>query len=134
MLTGLQNRQPLGFMGFGASAHIVLKLCKYLYPDSPMMVFARSPEERSFAISLGALWAGKTDETPPLQPRAIIDTTPSWNAIVWSMAHLKAGGRLVINAIRKEPADQDALLTMNYPEHLWMEKEIKSVANITRLD
>lgn len=47
---------------------------------------------------------------------------------------LKPGGRLVINAIRKESIDQDALLLLDYPSHLWMEKEIKSVANVTRLD
>src|SRR5262249_13309832 len=65
---------------------------------------------------------------------AIIDTTPAWKPIVSSMAKLKPGGRLVINAIRKENSDRDSLLKLEYPEHLWMEKEIKSVANITRKD
>ena len=51
-----------------------------------------------------------------------------------ALQFLKPGGRLVINAIRKEDADKDQLLTMNYRQHLWMEKEIKSVANITRRD
>jgi len=133
-LSGLDNHRPLGLMGFGASAHIVLKLSQYLYPDSPIVVFARSEEERSFAISLGARWAGKPDDTPPVRPLAIIDTTPSWNAMVCSLEHLEVGGRLVINAIRKESSDQNALLTLHYPKHLWMEKEIKSVANITRDD
>jgi len=134
MLTGLQNKDVLGLMGFGASAHIVLKLCKYLYPDSPVVVFARSEEEQSFAISLGATWAGNIGDKPLIKPHAIIDTTPSWKAIVASLQALQPGGRLVINAIRKEPSDQDALLGLNYQEHLWMEKEIKSVANITRND
>lgn len=133
-LAGLHEGQPLGLMGFGASAHIVLKLSQYLFPDSPVVVFARSAEERSFAVSLGAAWAGKPDDAPPAKPFAIIDTTPSWNAIVCSLAHLQPGGRVVINAIRKESADKDALLTLSYPDHLWMEKEIKSVANITRQD
>jgi propanol-preferring alcohol dehydrogenase len=134
MLTDLKNKDTLGLMGFGASAHIVLKLCKYLYPDSSIVVFARSDEEQSFAISLGASWAGNITDKPILAPRAIIDTTPSWKAIVASLQVLQPGGRLVINAIRKESFDQDALLKLNYPEHLWMEKEIKSVANITRHD
>jgi len=134
ILTGIQNRDVLGLMGFGASAHIVLKLSKYLFPDSPIIVFARNEEERSFSISLGAIWAGNIGDKPPLNPRAIIDTTPSWKAIVASLQVLQPGGRLVINAIRKESADKSALLDLNYPEHLWMEKEIKSVANITRQD
>ena len=50
------------------------------------------------------------------------------------MRNLKAGGRLVINAIRKEAGDQDYLLNLDYPTHLWMEKEIKSVANVSRRD
>ena len=47
---------------------------------------------------------------------------------------LKPGGRLVINAIRKEDKDKDYLLKLNYHEHLWMEREIKSVANVARKD
>ena len=51
-----------------------------------------------------------------------------------ALANLTPGGRLVINAIRKESADQDYLLSLDYPSHLWMEKEIKSVANVSRKD
>ncbi|MGD8367310.1 MAG: alcohol dehydrogenase, partial [Desulfobacterales bacterium] len=47
---------------------------------------------------------------------------------------LRAGGRLVINAIRKEDGDKDQLLRIQYPDHLWLEKEIKSVANVARVD
>ncbi len=133
-LTGLKDGETLGLMGFGASAHIVLKLAKHLYPHSTIVVFARSEEERTFAISLGAAWAGDISDSPPLKAQAIIDTTPSWKAIVSSLQNLDRGGRLVINAIRKESTDKDSLLAMNYQEHLWMEKEMKSVANITRTD
>ena len=51
-----------------------------------------------------------------------------------ALANLNTGGRLVINAIRKESADQDYLLRLDYGRHLWMEKEIKSVANVARRD
>lgn len=51
-----------------------------------------------------------------------------------ALKNLVPGGRLVINAIRKEEFDKDYLLKLDYPEHLWMEKEIKSVANVTRED
>ena len=51
-----------------------------------------------------------------------------------ALKNLEPGGRLVINAIRKEDADKEALLRMNYARHLWLEKDIKSVANVTRRD
>ena len=51
-----------------------------------------------------------------------------------ALANLRAGGRLVINAIRKEEADKSSLMNLSYQEHLWQEKEIKSVANITHQD
>ena len=70
----------------------------------------------------------------PRDARAIIDTTPAWTPIVQALANLEPGGRLVVNAIRKEEADKSALLGLDYPKHLWLEKEIKSVANVTRLD
>jgi propanol-preferring alcohol dehydrogenase len=54
--------------------------------------------------------------------------------VVEALGNLLAGGRLVINAIRKESLDQHYLLKMDYPSHLWLEKEIKSVANVTRQD
>lgn len=133
-LTGLQDGQNLGLTGFGASGHLILKMAMYLYPRSKVLVFARSAEERAFAVSLGAVWAGKGSEHPPFLAHAIIDTTPVWEPVVQSMEHLLPAGRLVINAIRKEAGDQDSLLRVRYQDHLWMEKEIKTVANITRRD
>jgi propanol-preferring alcohol dehydrogenase len=65
---------------------------------------------------------------------AIIDTTPAWNPVVEALANLRPGGRLVINAIRKEDGDKDHLIQLSYHDHLWLEKEIKSVANVTRRD
>jgi propanol-preferring alcohol dehydrogenase len=132
-LTGLKNGQRLGLTGFGASGHLVLKMVKYRYPNTEVYVFARSAEERSFAMELGAVWAGNTTEPAPHKLDTIIDTTPAWEPIVEALANLESGGRLVINAIRKE-GDKQSLLKLNYPVHLWLEKEIKSVANITRSD
>ena len=90
--------------------------------------------EQEFARELGADWAGDTEDEPPEKLNSIIDTTPVWKPIVEAMKNLKPGGRLVINAIRKEELDKDYLLKLDYPEHLWMEKEIKSVANVARQD
>jgi alcohol dehydrogenase, propanol-preferring len=126
--------QALGLTGFGGSAHLVLQLVRHIYPNTRVYVFARDPETRAFALGLGAVWAGDTAERAPVALDAIIDTTPAWKPVVEALANLKPGGRLVINAIRKEGRDQNALLGLSYGDHLWMEKEIKSVANVTARD
>ena len=133
-LTGLTDGQRLGLTGFGASAHLVLQIVRRQYSRSPVYVFARSPEERDFALELGARWAGDTHDAPPEPLHAIIDTTPAWGPVVAALKCLTPGGRLVINAIRKEAGDRRRLLELDYGEHLWHEKEIKSVANVTRRD
>lgn len=133
-LTGVSNGQSLGLTGFGASGHLVMKMVRHKFPDSKVYVFARSPKEREFALELGAVWAGDTTDDSPEKLDAIIDTTPVWKPVVEALRQLKPGGRLVINAIRKEDFDQDYLLKLDYPGHLWMEKEIKSVANVERRD
>lgn len=133
-LTGLKDGQSLGLTGFGASAHLVLKMVQYRYPHSRVYAFARNEAERAFARELGVTWAGDTFEQSPEKLHCIIDTTPAWTPIVEALKDLESGGRLVINAIRKEETDKDALLRLDYPTHLWCEKEIKSVANITRSD
>jgi alcohol dehydrogenase, propanol-preferring len=133
-LCNLQDGKSLGLMGFGGSNHIVLKTAKYKYPNSQIFVFSRNANERDFALSLGAAWAGAIDEVPPEGLDAIIDTTPVWGPISEALKHLKPGGRLVINAIRKEDLDKEVLLKLDYPTQLWLEKEIKSVANVTRAD
>ena len=133
-LTTLRDGQILGLTGFGASAHLVLKMARQRLPNSPVFVFARNVNERAFARELGAAWAGDTADAPPELCAAIIDTTPVWTPIVAALKNLAAGGRLVINAIRKEDADKDVLRQIDYAAYLWREKEIKSVANVTRRD
>jgi len=130
----LREGQRLGLTGFGASAHLVLKMVGYRFPGVQVYVFARSPGERAFARALGAVWAGDTTDTAPHPLDRIIDTTPAWTPVVEALRNLKPGGRLVINAIRKEAADRDAMLRLDYSSHLWHEKEIKSVANVARSD
>jgi propanol-preferring alcohol dehydrogenase len=133
-LANLHDGEPLGLTGFGASAHLVLQLSRHLYPDSEIFVFARSERERQFARDLGASWAGDTSDRSPLALAAVIDTTPAWKPVVEALANLAPGGRLVVNAIRKEAADKAELQRLDYPLHLWMEKEVKSVANVARRD
>ncbi len=133
-LTNMTEGENLGLTGFGASAHLVLKMIKHKFPNSKVFVFARSEEEREFARELGAVWAGDTTDESPEKLHSIIDTTPVWKPIVEALKNLEKGGRLVINAIRKESIDNEYLLKLDYPTHLWWEKEIKSVANVARSD
>jgi propanol-preferring alcohol dehydrogenase len=133
-LTNVTDGQPLGLTGFGGSAHLVLQIARHQYPGSPVYVFARDPSARALAIELGATWAGDTAARPPAPLRSIIDTTPAWRPMVEALANLQPGGRLVINAIRKEDADKAELFALSYHEHLWMEREIKTVANVTQHD
>ena len=133
-LAELANGERLGLTGFGGSAHLVLQLARHLYPKSEIYVFARDAAARDFAVQLGAVWAGDTADRAPEPLHAIIDTTPAWKPVVEALGNLRPGGRLVINAIRKEDRDKDYLLNLSYHEHLWLEKEIKSVANVTPAD
>lgn len=133
-LAKISDGQVLGLTGFGGSGHLVLQMAKHIYPNGKVFVFARSKTEQAFALELGADWSGDTSDTPPEAPHAIIDTTPAWKPVLAALERLRPGGRLVINAIRKEAADRDLMANISYEEHLWLEKEIKSVANVTHRD
>ena len=65
---------------------------------------------------------------------SIIVTTPVWLSVIESLKNLQPGGRLVINSISKEEADKESLQGLAYPVHLWLEKGIKSFANICQKD
>jgi propanol-preferring alcohol dehydrogenase len=133
-LTGMKDGENIGLIGFGASAHLVIQMAKYRYPNCRIFVFARSEGERNFAKEIGAFWTGRVEDDSPEKLHCAIDTTPVWRPVVEALKNLERGGRLIINAIRKEEVDKDFLLKLNYPRHLWLEKEIKSVANVARRD
>lgn len=133
-LSQIQDGQDLGLTGFGASAHLVLKMVRHQFPRVRVFVFARSEADRQFAKELGATWAGDTQEPSPQKLHAIIDTTPAWTPVVSALSNLAPSGRLVVNAIRKEDTDKRVLLDLDYSRDLWLEKEIKSIANVTRRD
>jgi propanol-preferring alcohol dehydrogenase len=133
-LSGLRNGESLGLTGFGSSGRLVLQMSRFLFPDSPLYVFARSAQERELALELGAQWAGDTGEQPPRPLNAAIDTTPAWLPVLSALAVLAPGGRLIINAIGKESGDHNLLTELDYARHLWREKSIKTVANVTRAD
>ena len=134
MLAGIRDWDALGLTGFGGSAHLVLQMVRHRLPRVRVHVFARSAGERAFALELGACWAGDTDAVPPEPLDAVIDTTPAWKPVISALARLRRGGRLVINAIRKEDSDKNELMRLDYAAHLWQEKQVQSVANVTRRD
>jgi propanol-preferring alcohol dehydrogenase len=133
-LAGLQDGAALGLYGFGASNHLVLKIAQERYPRSRILVFSRNPRERAQALELGAAWSGAIQDEPPEPMAAAIDATPAWLPMIEAMKHLLPGGRLVVNAIRKEDTDKGELLNLDFSSGLWMEKELMSVANVTRQD
>ena len=120
--SGLNFDFVMSLIAFSISSILAALIC--VYPI--FMVFPRS--------RVPAAWAGTIDEIPPEGLDAIIDTTPVWGPDLEALKRLKPGGRLVINAIRKEESDKEILLKLDYASQLWMEKEIKSVANVTRAD
>lgn len=133
-LTGMEDGKTLGLYGFGSAHHLVIQMASYLFPNSKKFVITRNPVERELAKDLGAEWAGDIGERTPEKLDCAIDTTPAWKPVLSALENLEKGGRLVINAIRKEAGDKEFLLKLDYERHLWMEKEIKSVANVTRAD
>ncbi|UCF44404.1 MAG: zinc-dependent alcohol dehydrogenase family protein [Planctomycetota bacterium] len=129
-LADITDGQNIGLFGFGASAHIVIQIVRYKFPNSPVFVFTKTAEHAKLAESLGAAWTGRSGDRPPAKLNKIMDFTPVGECVRDALAVLDRGGRLVINAIRKETA----VPALNYAEYLWLEREIKSVANVTRAD
>jgi propanol-preferring alcohol dehydrogenase len=127
-ISGIKKDQTLGLFGFGASAHIVIQVAKYW--GCKIFVFTRSEEHRNLARKLGASWAGGPEDEPPEKLNCAIDFTPVGETVVHALRVLEKGGRLVLAVIRK----RSAIPPLDYALHLWDEKEIKSVANITRKD
>jgi propanol-preferring alcohol dehydrogenase len=127
-LSGMKKGQTLALFGFGASAHIVIQMAKYWGYE--VFVFTRSEEHRNLAKQLGASWTGNPEEEPPKKVHCAIDFTPVGETVPNALKALEKGGRLVIAVIRK----RNPIPPMDYAQLLWDEKEIKSVANITRED
>jgi len=127
-LSGINPGQTLGLFGFGASAHIVIQVARYW--GCSVYVFTRSEEHRNLARELGAVWTGRAGDEPPEKLNCAIDFTPVGETVPNALRVLEKGGRLVMAVIRK----RNPVPSLDYAELLWHEKEIKSVANITRQD
>jgi propanol-preferring alcohol dehydrogenase len=129
-LADITDGQKIGLFGFGASAHIVIQIIKYKFPNSPVYVFTKTAQHAELANNLGAVWTGRSGKQPPDKLNKIMDFTPVGECIRDALGVLERGGRLIINAIRKETP----VPPLEYAKYLWLEKEIKSVANVTRQD
>lgn len=127
-LSGIKPGQTLGLFGFGASAHIVIQVAKYW--GCEVYVFTRSKEHRNLAKQLGATWTGGAGDEPPQKLDCAIDFTPVGETVPDALRVLEKGGRLVMAVIRK----RTPIPPLDYAQLLWNEKELKSVANITRKD
>lgn len=126
-LTGLINSGGrLGLFGFGASAHLVLQIAKYIGIET--YVFTSKREKVDYALRLGADWAGLTREDPPYKLDAAIVFAPVGWVAIEALRKLDKAGRLVLAEIYMSPWKE-----LDY-SLLWHEREIKSVANVTRED
>ncbi len=128
MLSGIKRGQTLGLYGFGASAHLVIQMA--IYRGCEVFVFTRSEAHRALAIKLGAAWAGRPEDPPPRKLHCAIDFTPVGETVPKALNVLEKGGKLILAVIRK----RNPIPPLDYSQHLWDEKEIKSVANLTRKD
>ena len=129
-LAEISDGQTIGLFGFGASAHIAIQLLRHRFPGSDVFVFTRGDEHKELARRLGAVWVGSPADEPPTRLDRAIDFTPVGETVRQALSILNKGGRLAINAIRKVTPVPELI----YDRHLWDEKEIRSVANVTRDD
>ncbi len=129
-LANVSDGEIIGLYGFGACAHIIIQVIKHKYPNSPVFVFTKTEHHAELARYLGANWTGRSGDVPPARLNKAMDFTPVGYCVRDALEALDKGGRLIINAIAKETAIPE----LDYVRHLWLEKEIKSVANVTRAD
>ena len=129
-LADVSDGQVIGLYGFGACAHILIQVIKHRFGNSPVFVFTKTEEHADLAKQLGADWTGRSGDMPPAKLHRAMDFTPAGICVRDALEALERGGRLVINAIRKETVVPE----LEYAKYLWLEKEIKSVANVTKAD
>jgi propanol-preferring alcohol dehydrogenase len=129
-LAEIEDCQTVGLFGFGASAHLVIQVLRHRFPRSDIFVFTRGDHHKDLARQLGAAWAGTPGQAPPALLDRAIDFTPVGETVRYALSALNRGGRLVINAIRKVTTVPELV----YDRYLWEEKQIQSVANVTRRD
>jgi propanol-preferring alcohol dehydrogenase len=119
--------ERVGLFGFGSSASLVVAILQSWKCE--VYVATRGEAHRKMAASLGATWVGAEDEKPPVELDRAITFAPSGKVVVSALASLRKGGVLAINAIHL-----DQMPAFDYDKLLWGERQIRSVANMTRQD
>jgi len=126
-LSEIEKGGSLGLFGFGASAHIVIQIAEHW--GCQVYVFTRSELHRKLARDLGAVWAGAAEDTPPAKMQSAIIFAPAGKLVLEALRVLEKGGTLALAGIYMTPIPE-----MDYQEHLYYEKTVRSIANSTRKD
>lgn len=126
-VAGVERRERVGLFGFGASAHLAIAVLRAWQCE--VYVSTRGATHRKLAESLGATWVGKETERPPVALDRAVTFAPSGDVVVAALSSLRKGGVVAINAIHL-----DRIPEFDYDRLLWGERQLRSVANMTRSD
>ena len=126
-VAGVERGERVGLYGFGSSASLVIRVLRSW--DCQVYVVTRGEQHRKAAESLGAVWAGDEDAKPPIALDRVITFAPAGKVVVDALSALRKGGVVTINAIHL-----DRMPTFDYDRLLWGERQLRSVANMTRQD
>jgi len=126
-VAGVEQGDRVGLFGFGASAHLTIAVLRSWNCD--VYVSTRGESHRKLAESLGAKWVGSEQETPPVPLDRAVTFAPSGDVVLAALSSLRKGGVVAINAIHL-----DRMPEFDYDRLLWGERQLRSVANMTRAD
>ncbi len=126
-VAGVERGDKVGLFGFGASAHLVITVLRSWNCD--VYVSTRGASHRALAESLGAKWVGGETDKPPAELDRAVTFAPSGDVVIAALSNLRKGGVVAINAIHLDRIPQ-----FDYDSLLWGERQIRSVANMTRAD
>lgn len=126
-VAGVEQGERVGLFGFGASAHLAIAVLQAWKCD--VYVSTRGKSHRALAESLGATWVGGETDKPPVELDRAVTFAPAGDVVVAALASLRKGGVVAINAIHL-----DCMPRFDYDTLLWGERQIRSVANMTRAD
>jgi alcohol dehydrogenase, propanol-preferring len=126
-VAGVEAGERVGLFGFGASAHLAIAVLRAWKCD--VYVSTRGEPHRKLAASLGATWVGSETEKPPIELDRAVTFAPSGDVVIAALASLRKGGVVAINAIHLDRMPQ-----FDYDRLLWGERQLRSVANMTRAD
>jgi len=126
-VAGVEKGDRVGLFGFGASAHLTIRVLQAW--DCEVYVSTRGESHRKLASELGATWVGTENEKPPVELDRAVTFAPSGDVVIAAVSSLRKGGVVAINAIHLDRMPQ-----FDYDRLLWGERQIRSVANMTRQD